>query len=50
MSTVVRSWIRALCNTCGTKRIFVLGEGWVLACAECGTEKRLETNGLLANV
>ncbi len=48
MSTIVRSWIKALCGECGDRQIFELQPGWVLICSCCGHEKRLEENGLLA--
>ncbi len=48
MSSVVRSWLRAWCPCCEKKQVFVLQTGWVLVCSECGKQKRLEPNGLLA--
>ncbi len=48
MSSVVRSWLRAWCTCCEKKQVFVLQSDWVLTCSDCGHEKRLEANGLLA--
>ncbi len=50
MAAVVKSWIKALCPKCRARRVFLLQTDWVLVCAECGSEKRLERNGLLAGV
>lgn len=48
MAAIVKSWIRAYCDRCTKRRVFVLQTGWILVCAECGCEKRLQENGLLA--
>jgi hypothetical protein len=48
MSSVVRSWLRAFCSCCEKKQVFELKPGWVLVCSQCGHEKRLDANGLLA--
>jgi hypothetical protein len=48
MAAIVRSWMRTHCNACKVTRIFELKSGWVLQCRECGNERHLATNGLLA--
>jgi uncharacterized Zn finger protein len=48
MASIVKSWMRAFCNSCSKRRVFVLKAGWVLECTECGCERHLESNGLLA--
>ena len=48
MAAIVRSWMRTHCNACEVTRIFELKSGWVLQCRECGHERHLATNGLLA--
>ena len=50
MSAVVKSWIRAFCERCHERRVFVLQEGWTLECTDCGCRKTLQPNGLLAGV
>ena len=48
MAAIVKSWMRAYCRPCKTRRIFELDKAWTLVCCECGTERHLADNGLLA--
>ena len=48
MATVTKSWIETNCPKCASRRIFHLTEGWLLVCSVCGTERRLEKNGIVA--
>lgn len=48
MATIAKSWIETHCGKCGTRRVFLLQDGWVLVCATCGATKRLEKSGILA--
>ena len=50
MAAIVRSWIRAFCPSCDTRKVFMLEDDWVLVCDTCGCKKQLEPNGLLAGV
>jgi ribosomal protein S27E len=48
MSAVVRRWLRLKCTKCEQRRVFVVQKGWVLSCSQCGTQRRLAPNGLVA--
>ena len=48
MAAIVKSWMRAWCGTCDARRIFELNKGWTLRCSDCGHERHLAKNGLLA--
>jgi ribosomal protein S27E len=48
MAAIVKSWMRTFCTGCDRRQVFVLQPGWVLKCQECGEERHLAGNGLLA--
>jgi uncharacterized protein (DUF983 family) len=47
MATVTKSWIETTCPKCACRRVFLLTEGWVLVCSVCGTQKKIEKNGIV---
>ena len=34
MASIVKSWMRAFCQSCEKRRVFALRSGWVLECTE----------------
>ena len=46
MAAVTKSWIETNCEQCGCRRVFLVGEGWVLACSVCGLQKKLGKTGI----
>jgi DNA-directed RNA polymerase subunit RPC12/RpoP len=48
MATIAKSWVETNCETCESRRVFEVRDGWLLVCSACGTEKSLEKSGILA--
>ncbi|MCG3134290.1 MAG: hypothetical protein HMLKMBBP_01584 [Planctomycetes bacterium] len=46
MASILRRWVRALCEECGETVSFEVRPDWSLVCPECRSELQLEPNGL----
>ncbi len=47
MAAVAKSWLVMQCPKCVCRRIFVVRDGWVMACSECGTTIALDKTGVI---
>ena len=47
MATIAKSWLVTTCPKCLTRRVFLLTDGWVMTCSECGTKVQLDKTGIL---